>query len=70
MVALLNVNTVERYENTFIAVINTIFLTDGGYEIANGFQVSTSDGEVVNLMANQHPLTLIHAVVEAALAHE
>jgi hypothetical protein len=61
--ALFNVNTIEGCENAFIAEVDTVVLTDSGNNIADGFLVGTADGEIVNLTANQHSLTLVHTVV-------
>ena len=66
-VALCNVNTIERREDTFIAEINTVVCTDAGNEIADSCQVDAADGEVIILTADKHPLTLVHTVVKAAL---
>ena len=57
----------KRREDTFIAEVDAVVPVDRGDEFSNDIQIFVADSKVVDLMTNQHPLPLVHTVVEAAL---
>ncbi len=67
MLCLDHIDTVERGEDAFIAEVNLVFSTDDRDQFLNGFNVATSNGQVVALSGDEHLPSVIGAVVQAAL---
>jgi hypothetical protein len=66
-VGLFHIDTVERLQDTLVAEVDTVFGADHTDEVADGVSVSTSDGKIVDLAADEHAEAAESALVQATL---
>ncbi len=66
-VGLVDIDAVNRLENAFVTVVDTVFNTDNTNEVFDSVDIDASDGQIVNLSTFEHAVPFVVSLVEATL---